>query len=198
MAGKAWQQHHPLCLSAGRRSWHWNSCCWKYRASQLLGSQHKGRPSGSAAQLQGAGGSAHPSYLFQQKRMNQKLKAAPKDKSALDSHWGGAAARVTAIPSSSRTRNSAVSGWKLCTKINWDSDCSAGSEYIVERSHRLWEGQICIQLIKDFTQVMGRGSILQLYFPISLGENLLLSYKINSHHLAEKLQGNRELSKWWY
>lgn len=61
-------------------------------------------------------------------------------------------------------------------KINLDSDCSAGSEYTVERSYLLWEGQICIQLIKDFTQVMGRGSILQLYFPISLGENLLLSY----------------------
>lgn len=68
----------------------------------------------------------------------------------------------------------------------------------MERSYQPWEGQICIQLIKDFTQVMGRGPILQLYFPISLGENLLLSYKINSHHLAEKLQGNRELSKWWY
>lgn len=61
-------------------------------------------------------------------------------------------------------------------KINLDSACSAGPEYIVDRSYQLWEGQICIQLIKDFTQVMGRGPILQLYFPLALGENLLLSY----------------------
>lgn len=46
----------------------------------------------------------------------------------------------------------------------------------MDRSYQLWEGQICIQLIKGFTRVMGRGSILQLYFPIALGENLLLSY----------------------
>lgn len=59
-------------------------------------------------------------------------------------------------------------------KIDADSGCSSGSEDIVERSYRLWEGQICIQLIKDSAQVMG--SILQLYIPVSLGGNLLLSY----------------------
>lgn len=59
-------------------------------------------------------------------------------------------------------------------KTDTDGDCSSGSEDIVERSYRLWEGQICIQLIKDSTQVMG--SFLQLYLPISLGGNLLLSY----------------------
>lgn len=34
-------------------------------------------------------------------------------------------------------------------KINLDSNCSAESECITDRSYQLGEGQICIQLIKE-------------------------------------------------
>jgi len=34
-------------------------------------------------------------------------------------------------------------------KINLDSNCSAESEYIMDRSFQLWKGQTYIQFIKE-------------------------------------------------
>ena len=84
-------------------------------------------------------------------------------------------------------------------KINSDSNYSAESEYITGRGYQLWEGQICIQLIKErFYTGYGRVSVLQLYpyaFPFHCGRIYWQHSTINSYHSIEKLQGNRELDK---
>lgn len=60
-------------------------------------------------------------------------------------------------------------------KINLDSNCSAESECVTDRSYQLGEGQICIQLIKErFYTGYGKGihsAVVPIRFPISLGEN---------------------------
>lgn len=134
MAEKAWQQHSPLCFSAGRRSWHWNSCCWKCRASHLLGSV----PAQSQALwiCRGAAGSdftpthSFPSYLC-------CLPAWKDEPEAKSSTQGQKSPGFTRMRSSWKSHSHSLPEqdkkfscfWmKILYQINLDSDCSAGSE----------------------------------------------------------------------